>query len=744
MGTTKSHPDTNTTYTSTKQQEGVGATSTSSNDNSSTTAGVKRPRPRGTTNDDDDDDDETGDPPPPQHQHQPPPPPATATAASPYPPQPQPPPTHHPHQQHQQRQVAVGGRDGDDGTASNGMNGGGGGDRGDGDWFEWVVGVAAHDRNRAMQIALDSLIQNTSHHDHQQEGEQAGAAVFTFDPGVNTVTTTTTTTTITTITTTTPPVGSITSPARGNTLIPSAGTVEIIPRPHLAKCRIGFHESMEVLEESLLKSTPEFRIPIEVMDTQGQPCKTACGEIQWKVKTFPERILKAHIDASIPAVCLILSHKTKRTSAERSLWIAVSGRFSIDHGPWVPLQCSPVHVTLKPSLTSGGPAAKHHFWSGKDSDILCWGENELGQLGLGDYVSRSSPILMNVEFSKKIKSISCGAFHSAAVASDWSVLSWGSNNFGQLGLGDYLTPQCTPTVVPGLFCKRIYCGGNFTVGVSDSGQLISWGENSSGQLGLGDFSNHCRPQRVRFDNNTGISLVACGWSHTLISLCSNTLLSCGNNSSGQLGLGDWKTRNLLTVVEGLFGIPILSMSCGVNHSVVVIESGDVYAWGANNLGQIGVGDCSNKTKPYAVVSSIIWGRPTSAIECGANHSFAILDSGDVLIWGDNSQTQLTGKPPRTIFNTPHVSTTLSSTDFTRITCGESHTLLKDHQRFRIFWGTGFPELLFDSNAFNDKRKLISLIVGWGRGTGNIGTLPPVIFHSLLQIAFPNWCDLIPP
>ncbi|KAH3760757.1 hypothetical protein Pelo_7416 [Pelomyxa schiedti] len=58
---------------------------------------------------------------------------------------------------------------------------------------------------------------------------------------------------------------SITSPARGSTLIPSAGTVEIIPRPHLAKCRIGFHESMEVLEESLLKSTPEFRIPIERM-----------------------------------------------------------------------------------------------------------------------------------------------------------------------------------------------------------------------------------------------------------------------------------------------------------------------------------------------------------------------------------------------------------------------------------------------------------------------------------------------
>ncbi|KAH3760756.1 hypothetical protein Pelo_7415 [Pelomyxa schiedti] len=54
--------------------------------------------------------------------------------------------------------------------------------------------------------------------------------------------------------------------------------------------------------------------------------------------------------------------------------------------------------------------------SGKDSDIFCWGENELGQLGLGDYVSRSSPILMKVEFSKKIKSISCGAFHSVAVA----------------------------------------------------------------------------------------------------------------------------------------------------------------------------------------------------------------------------------------------------------------------------------------------------------------------------------------
>ncbi|KAH3760755.1 cell wall anchor protein [Pelomyxa schiedti] len=232
----------------------------------------------------------------------------------------------------------------------------------------------------------------------------------------------------------------------------------------------------------------------------------------------------------------------------------------------------------------------------KDSDIFCWGENELGQLGLGDYVSRSSPILMKVEFSKKIKPISCGAFRSVAV------------------------------------------------------------------------------------------------------VCSNTLLSCGNNSSGQLGLGDWKTRNLLTVVEGLFGISILSMSCGVNHSVVVIESGDVYAWGANNLGQIGVGDCSNKTKLCAVVSSIIWGRPTSAIECGANHSFAILDSGDVLILGDNSQTQLTGKPPRTIFNTPHVSTTLSTTHFTRITCGESHTLLKDHQRFRIFWGTGFLELLFDSNG----------------------------------------------
>ena len=107
---------------------------------------------------------------------------------------------------------------------------------------------------------------------------------------------------------------------------------------------------------------------------------------------------------------------------------------------------------------------------------------------------------------------------------------------------------------------------------------------------------------VRGLGHQSVVQVATGVSHTLCLTESGDLFAFGENNHGQLGLGDAALGNVLTPrrVDFLKGLPIRSISCGSHHSVAVSWSGAVYAWGKNSYGQLGLGTSENSSLPKEV------------------------------------------------------------------------------------------------------------------------------------------------
>ena len=99
-------------------------------------------------------------------------------------------------------------------------------------------------------------------------------------------------------------------------------------------------------------------------------------------------------------------------------------------------------------------------------------------------------------------------------------------------------------------------------------------------------------------------LLACGYAHSLVTNLGNQIYSFGNNTYGQLGLGDKESRNVPFVLGALWGREIVLTACGDHHTIVVMKEQpgmgcDIFSFGANYQGQLGLkfGEDDDETGP---------------------------------------------------------------------------------------------------------------------------------------------------
>lgn len=134
--------------------------------------------------------------------------------------------------------------------------------------------------------------------------------------------------------------------------------------------------------------------------------------------------------------------------------------------------------------------------------------------------------------------IAAGDYHSIAVASEsntTSLLAWGLNSSGQLGLGDTVSRD-RPVPVPNcLNVRRVVCGANHTLALKGDGTVWSWGDNSYGQLGIGSTVSKSVPTRIT--SLTDIVGIAAGSQHSLAISSNGTVYSWGRGENGRLGTG---------------------------------------------------------------------------------------------------------------------------------------------------------------------------------------------------------------
>jgi hypothetical protein len=179
--------------------------------------------------------------------------------------------------------------------------------------------------------------------------------------------------------------------------------------------------------------------------------------------------------------------------------------------------------------------------------------------------------------------------------------------------------------------------------VLKNGKLYGRGNNKHGQLGLGDHTPRKEIEEIK-NVPKNIIDVKCGNSHTIIIDSGGNLYGCGNNESGQLGLGDWTSRNTFSKITD---IPRQTVNSNVSVEVVcdaahtfMIYDGKLYGCGNNFCGQLGLGDTTNKNKFIKIDNidnvvavdgksnyTIVRDRFGNLYGCGSNH-YGQLGSGD--------------------------------------------------------------------------------------------------------------------
>ena len=146
--------------------------------------------------------------------------------------------------------------------------------------------------------------------------------------------------------------------------------------------------------------------------------------------------------------------------------------------------------------------------------------------------------------------------------------------------------------------------GQFTTAYTEAGELYSWGHNGYCQLGNGSTNQGLTPALIQ-NSLLGrkVVQVACGSHHSLCLTADGDIFSWGQNNCGQIGSGTTTNQSTPRKVSASFGgRKVVGVTCGQTSSMAVLENGEVYGWGYNGNGQLGLGNNINQLNPQRVTA----------------------------------------------------------------------------------------------------------------------------------------------
>uniref|UniRef100_A0A8C8MCS5 HECT domain-containing protein n=1 Tax=Oncorhynchus tshawytscha TaxID=74940 RepID=A0A8C8MCS5_ONCTS len=306
--------------------------------------------------------------------------------------------------------------------------------------------------------------------------------------------------------------------------------------------------------------------------------------------------------------------------------------------------------------------------------MLCWGSTVEGQLGIGGagdpvYEPRSCQAFNG----RGLKEVACGGRHSLFLLRDGRVYTCGSNRCGQLG---HDKPGDSPELVVALDTQKIgvvSCGQAHSMALNEQGQVFAWGAGGGGQLGLGTAEETVPiPRLIKKLCEHRISQIMCGNKHCIALSKDGQLFTWGQNSSGQLGLGKGEPSTLSPQpLKSLSGIPLAQITAGGDHSFALSLSGAVFGWGKNGAGQLGLNDKQDRSVPCHI--KFLRSQKVVYISCGDEHTAALTKDGGLFTFGDGSRGQL-GHDSTNNEPLPRQVQELMGSEVSQIACGRHHTL----------------------------------------------------------------------
>ena len=302
---------------------------------------------------------------------------------------------------------------------------------------------------------------------------------------------------------------------------------------------------------------------------------------------------------------------------------------------------------------ASGIGARHACALAAGKTMWCWGYGYSGELGDGNgYHGEYSPVQVAISDGMPltgVRAISLGGRHSCAALEDGRAMCWGADDIGQLGNGPYgsgsawAQPVLVDATTSLTHVTSIAAGVNHGCALLDTGEVRCWGESGNGETGSG------RTDRAEFA--VPVVIDAGAPLSDVIQIASGDMFSCavkrggalwcwGANGSGQLG--DTTSVNRLSAVAAATSVgPIAQVACGGIHTCAIAQTGALWCWGGNTYGQIGNDTTVNQLLPVQAIDD---GKAPLAevaqVRAGLDFTCAANSAGALWCWGANTYGQL--------------------------------------------------------------------------------------------------------
>jgi alpha-tubulin suppressor-like RCC1 family protein len=355
-------------------------------------------------------------------------------------------------------------------------------------------------------------------------------------------------------------------------------------------------------------------------------------------------------------------------------------------------------------------------------ELWVWGDNHYGHLGINDTNRRCTPVTTSAG-GANWKQVSSGGTYTAAIKTDGTLWTWGRNNTGQLGVND-TNNRTTPvtTFAGGTNWKQVSGGYDHAAAIKTDGTLWTWGSNSVGNLGDNTTINRSTPVTT-FAGGTNWKQVSCG-QHTAAIKTDGTLWVWGANALGTLGVNNTTTRcTPVTTFAG--GTNWKQVSCiESSHTAAIKTDGTLWTWGYNAYGQLGInvaGTTNGRTTP---VTTFAGGTNWKQVSCLGRHIAAIKTDGTLWTWGNCDYGQL-GTGDTTTRCTP-VTTFAGGTNWKQVVGGSYTTVAIKTDG--TLWGWGYNYGILGINNTADRCTPVTTFAGgtnWKQVSGVRGHIAAI-------------------
>jgi alpha-tubulin suppressor-like RCC1 family protein len=333
--------------------------------------------------------------------------------------------------------------------------------------------------------------------------------------------------------------------------------------------------------------------------------------------------------------------------------------------------------------SSYSSVSRFSIFVSQDNQVYSWGRNDRGHLGLNHQKDAYTPQLVtSLPPQTKILHIATGCQHVLFLTTDHKVLVLGLNDHGQLGIGSFQN-QWIPVELPwneNSTPIRVVCGGLFSGLITDKGEVYTWGQDDYNQLGHGTGGygrKTTTPTKVSLPEHV-IEFTA-GHYHSLVLTKEGNVYGWGENIHGEIGLGH--KRSMPTRALNPFLKDVVRIACGSQFSVALTADGKVYTWGCNDSSCLG-----RNSEPE---SPVVAAENVHELAAGGDFCIVRLQKGGFLVWGNNQQGQLGSAEERQVptpifFSLPDPWSEKSVLSFG---CGWYHMFMGLEDGTLLTWGS---------------------------------------------------------